>query len=432
MNFARLNHILIPTTAEERERLRGTKLLRLMTPLSWYYYALSDEGRIITIMMLFIGTAGLEVASTEVYVLWAALVGVLLAAIAVRPLFKLADVRVSVHAPPRISVGAVTTFTLRLHNGGDRDRLAVRIRGPFLPWDGTWQGTQPRVGRIEPGETVHCESRATFAQRGHHHLDPFKAVSVVPLGLSVGPSIRTGSCHFTVVPRIAPISRLTLPMGRSYQPGGVAHASQTGEAMELMGVRPYRPGDPVRDLHPKTWARVGTPHVREYQQEYFTRIGVIVDNAKGTITEEGFEATISLAAGVVGKLTGGEALIDLLVMGGDIHAMTIGRSLGGLDQALDVLANAAPEDPIAPQELMARLDPYLARLSCIIIVTQSMDKSRLELADAIGRRGIAVRMLRVHDDSGAFLRRRPVQPPGSEFERVITVSRINESEPLVL
>jgi uncharacterized protein (DUF58 family) len=388
---------------------------------------------VLTVLMLFIGTAALDVGNTEVYVLWAALVGVVIAAVVTRPLFHVKGLRVEVGVPRRVALGATANFTLTLHNDSERSLLGLRVRGPFLPWDGTWVGTQPRVGQLEPGETMHCESQARFVQRGHHHLDPFGVCALVPMGLSVGPEVKTSSCRFIVVPRIAPVASLSIPMGRSYQPGGIAHASHTGEAMELMGVRPYRPGDPVRDLHHKTWARTGTPHVREYQQEYFSRIGVIVDNARDSITEEGFEAAISLSAGVVARLTRGEALIDLLVLGGEVHALTVGRSLGGLDQALDVLASAQPADPIPPLELVARLEDYLDRLSCIIVVTQSTDTSRLELVAAIERRGIAVRLLRVHDDSGpAFLQRGERLAPRQRHEQVIDVSQIDGTEPVRL
>ena len=135
--------------------------------------------------------------------------------------------------------------------------------------------------------------------------------------------------------------------------------------------RPYRPGDPVRDLHILTWARTGKPHVLEYQQEYFTRIGVVIDNDRAVCSEEGFEAAISLAAGVVAKLTSGEALIDLLVLGGQVHAFTIGRALGTLDQALDLLACADLGDTLDTPQLMRRLEPYLARLSCIVLIAFS-------------------------------------------------------------
>ncbi len=433
MNFARLNHILIPATSEGRDRLRRTWLVRALSPLGWGYAALSDEGRILSIMMLFIGTAGLEVATTEVYVLWSLLVGVLAAALAARPFFSVRGVRIDVQVPRRVAVGADAQFTLTLHNASPRQLLGLRVRGPFLPWDGRWIGAQPRLGALDAGDSARVTATARFIQRGHHHLDPFSVCALVPLGLSVGPSVSSSSCRFVVVPKIANVTHLALPLGRSYQPGGIAKASHTGEAMELMGVRPYRFGDPVRDLHPKTWARIGTPHVREYQQEYFTRIGIIVDNARDGLTEPGFEATISLAAGVVAKLTRGEALIDLLVLGAEVHPLTLGRSLGGLDQALDLLAEAEPADPIDRDALLARLESHLARISCIVLLTQSTGDAPLALRDVLARRGIAVRLLRVHDDTGpSWLRRPPRVEARHRDEQVLDASRIQSSEALAL
>ena len=111
----------------------------------------------------------------------------------------------------------------------------------------------------------------------------------------------------------------------------MALASKTGESMDLLGVRPYRPGDPARDLHARSWARTGQPVVREFQEEYFSRVGVVVDIDGSLEDPPRFEASLSLAAGVIARLSRGEALIDLLVVGEEVHSLTIGRSLGFLD-----------------------------------------------------------------------------------------------------
>jgi len=333
-----------------------------------------------------------------------------------------------------VSAGVPLTISLTLRNEGERPLNAIRIRGPFLPWDGKWLAAQARIEGVEAGETLRCEARARFVQRGYHHLDPFECVALVPFGLTVGPALATGGCRVVVVPPLANVVSLRLTEGRSYQPGGIANASHTGEALEVIGVRPYRPGDPVRDLHILTWARTGKPHVLEYQQEYFTRIGVVIDNDRAVCSEEGFEAAISLAAGVVAKLTSGEALIDLLVLGGQVHAFTIGRALGTLDQALDLLACADLGDTLDTPQLMRRLEPYLARLSCIVLITQSTDETRLALAAAIRQRNVSCSVLRVHDDSGpAWLaKRRPLIEARSRDEQVVHASRIAGREPLLL
>ncbi|MEE9255079.1 MAG: DUF58 domain-containing protein, partial [Pseudomonadales bacterium] len=191
-------------------------------------------------------------------------------------------------------------------------------------------------------------------------------------------------------------------MAQRYQPGGVALASKTGESMELMSVRPYRAGDPLRDLHAKTWARTGRPHVREYQQEYFSRVGVVLDTESNIVNEDAQEAAISLAAGVLAHFTRGEALIDLLVVGDEIHPLTIGRSLGSLAQALDLLAVVEPGTPLNDDRLFSRLGPYLGRLSTLVLILLRWDPRRQRLLQRIRDHRVGCRVLLVtnRDDLG--------------------------------
>jgi uncharacterized protein (DUF58 family) len=434
MNLARLNHILIPSTHEDRERLRRSRLARVVLPMLWVYGALSEEGRVMLVLMLFVGTAGVEVGATQVYVLWAVLWGVLTGALILRRAYALTGVKVDVSAPMRVAVGEAIGFQLTFQSHAGVDHHAIRVRGPFLPWDGRWEGEAPRIPTLAAGATVRVQMRARFVERGRHHIEPFRACALVPLGLSCGKPIFTAGCRFIVVPALATVVSLELPMGRRYQPGGVPCASHNGEALELAGVRPYRPGDPVKNLHPKTWARTRIPHVREYQQEYFTRVGLIVDNDEEELTENGFEALLSLAAGVVARLANGTALIDLLVLGGDLHPFTVGRALGTIDQALDLLASARPGPGLDNEALISRLEPHLARLSSVLVLTQSTATSRLQLCDALVARQVAARLLRVHDDTGFALlaRRRPLLPARGPIERVTLASQIKRQEPIAL
>jgi uncharacterized protein (DUF58 family) len=180
--------------------------------------------------------------------------------------------------------------------------------------------------------------------------------------------------------------------------------------MDLLGVRPYRSGDRVRDLHARTWARTRIPAVREYQEEYFTRLGVVVDChfAGGTrrakfASERRFEAALSLAAGVVAHMTRGEALIDLLVVGGEVHRLTLGRSLGFLDQALDLLASVDYEAVPDREKMEREILPHLGRLSAVVVVTDEAGDRSERLAATIEQRGTRVVRL-VVDGAGASSR----------------------------
>jgi uncharacterized protein (DUF58 family) len=423
INFARLNHILIPQTKAGRDRLRQGWIGRMLAPIAGFFGALSDEGRTLATASLIVGGFGLDVRSSEVYLLWAALVALLLGSLLVQRFFRIEAVRLEVSVPRRVTIGEELRFTLTLHNEGDREEHALRVRGPFLPWDGRWVSEEPRVAALRPGGVTRVEATARFSDRGEHHLDPFSVAALVPLGLAVGPSIDSSGCKFLVVPKIARVLRLTTPMGRRHQPGGVALASKTGESMDLLGVRPYRPGDPVRHLHAKSWARLGEPVVREYQEEYFSRIGVVVDTAIADART--LEATISLAAGVVARLSRGEALIDLLVVGGEVHDLTIGRHLGFLEQALDLLACVQPsKEPVAAEALLSRLSPHLHRLSCVILVSSSWDGGLI--AERIQGFGVGCATILVEAGERGRMR-----APGPAV-RVVSLAAIERGEALSL
>jgi uncharacterized protein (DUF58 family) len=432
INFARLNHILIPSTKAGRDCFRASLLGKLVRPFGWLYGALSEEGRVLAVAATAIGGFGMDVQSTEVYLLWALLTGLLVASLAVTRLFRLDGVRVEVDAPRRVTLGDAITFAITLRNAGDREHHAVRVRGPFLPWDGRYAGADPGasagkgalaaspdVARLPPGGVAMVAIRARFSARGEHHLDPFTAAALVPFGLAQGAAVSSPAVKFLVVPKIARVVPFSTPPGSRYQPGGVALASKTGESMDLLGVRPYRAGDPVRLLHARSWARTGSPVVREYQEEYFSRIGVVVDAAAPDART--LEAILSLAAGVVAHLSRGEALIDLLVVGDRVHDLTIGRNLGFLEQALDLLAAVQIEKArVAPDALVRRLAPHLARLSCVVVVTPAWDRGAL--AERIRSAGVACTTLVVGE--GASVR-------GNDL-RYVAVSAIERGEAIAL
>jgi uncharacterized protein (DUF58 family) len=372
IDFARLNHILIPKKKEDRDRFRRSLLGRTTVPLvDLVWGSLTDEGRTLLITMSIAGGVSIDVLRTSAYFVVAILAGLLVGSLVAARSMRLDDAIFRVSAPRRVTVGERVTFTVGCRRGPaasprGEGRLGLRVRGPFLPWDGAWTAAVPPEMSLEPGGHAESTMEARFVARGLHHLDPFTVAAVAPLGLACGPRTASEGLKLYVVPRIANVVRLPALVATRHQPGGVALASKAGESMDLLGVRPYRPGDPVRDLHARTWARTGTPVVREYQQEYFTRVGVVLDTS--TRDPDLLEAAIELAAGVIAHLSRGEALIDVLVVGDVIHELTLGRSLGWLDQALELLAEVERGPALGASELVAKLEPHLAQLSSVISI----------------------------------------------------------------
>jgi uncharacterized protein (DUF58 family) len=403
MNLRRLNYILIPETAEGWQRYERSRFARFVFGIVvWGFNALSREGRVLVLLALFAGIAGLDVASSQNHVLWAALTATLAGSLAVRGLFRMPEVAIDVRVPPRVSVGEEATFELLLHHRGKQPHHTLAIERPFLHWDGTWIGARPTLPVLEPNAETVVRCRATFLARGWHDIDRFRVAATVPFRMALGPPLASPRSRVLVVPKIARVHQVRVPVTARFQPGGVALASKTGESMELFGLRPYRRGDRLRDLHAKTWARLGEPVVRDYRQEYFARIGVVVDTDLAVTDEDTLEAALSVTAGIVAHLSRGEALIDLLVTGRTLHTLTLGRSLGTFEQALDHLGAVKPGPAFEPDFVSRLLAPYVGRLSSLVFVAVAWDAPRQKLVRQITEAGVSCKVVLVGKGSGGI------------------------------
>jgi uncharacterized protein (DUF58 family) len=390
VNLARLNHVLLPATADERDRWRRRPLVRLMAPLAWFYFALSEEGRALSLLTLFVGSAAVDVGRTQVHLLWAALIGLLGGAVLVRRGFAMPAARLEAVVPARLIAGEVITIELLVVNRGDQPLRNVRLRRPFLPWDGTWVGRAPVVSEVLPGASARVRTRARFTQRGPHHLDPFLAAQVAPLGLSVGPHVESETTRFMVLPRPVRVDALGLA-GRPPRARHGRRASTALDADDLAGVRPYRSGDPVRLLHARTWAHTGQPHVRELQREARSRLAIVLDAAEPVRSEAAFEAAVSVAAGLLMRAARSDGVVEVAVLGDGFRSIAVGRGIAASERALDLLASVEPGRRGDIRSLSRWLDARVGGLSGVYLVSAVPRPELSGALAALSQRGLAVR-----------------------------------------
>jgi uncharacterized protein (DUF58 family) len=231
-------------------------------------------------------------------------------------------------------------------------------------------------------------------RRGVQHFDSITVARADPLGIARGLTVLSAPANMLVLPRRYPLPPLALPGSRRYQPGGVAQAQSVGDSEEFVGLRDYRPGDPLQRIHWKSFARAGEPVVREYQDEYFERHALILDTfGKGDhfgVTQEAaaFEDAVSIAASLACTLDTQECLLDLLFAGAESYVYTAGRgqmSTGGL---LEVLAGV---QLCASRPFRALHDAVIARraqLTGSVCVLLAWDEARREFVRELRAMGV--------------------------------------------
>jgi uncharacterized protein (DUF58 family) len=389
-DLQRLNHILIPQTKEARDRFRNSRTARALMWAAFFVGRFTEDGQMLAVFAAIALAFAIDVRRSDVYLAWAALTGVLVASAAGAIFFRLRGLRVDVLLPRRVTVHEEATFLVAARNEGPVDHDTIVVRGAFLPWDGSWTVGRAEVPRLRRGEEARVALRARFSSRGDHHLDPIRLQVLVPFGLSLGPALETEGVRFLAVPRIANVVSLPQAIAsRRHQSGGVPRALHLADSRELVGVRPYRFGDSVRDLHARSWARLGEPVVREYREEFFARIAIVLDTDVGDAPDDDFEAAISLVAGIADRLARTEALVDVVVLGGIAHPLTIGHGLGTIDRVLELLARVEPEGAFDANAVGAALFPRLPSVASVFVVSLRWDAPRAALAAAIRTRGTA-------------------------------------------
>jgi uncharacterized protein (DUF58 family) len=207
------------------------------------------------------------------------------------------------------------------------------------------------------------------ARRGLIQLADLRVLVPEPLGLFQR-CIRTRSPVDTiaVLPRRHRLPPFELPGSARFQPGGDSASRNPGPSGEFIGLREYQPGDPLRLIHWATWARTGRPVVKELEDTFFPRYGLILDTFSNPENEDYFEDAVTVAASFVSAADTSESLIDLMFIAGKERVISAGHGVGRAETLLEVLAgvdSSHSEDFESLARLVLRHGEDLAGCLCV-------------------------------------------------------------------
>ena len=250
---------------------------------AFYHRRLTERGRFVVWATVGVALVGMDTRRSLVFMLFALAAPPLLVAFgrffAGRP-----AVRLDGRLPSRLTAG-------RLGGGVPRtsSRATAAPRGlspscgpgrfptrPCSPWSppsapSRWRETAPPASG----------STSTRGGAGRYVLPSVGIARTDLFGLVRTKAVWLPEQVVLAYPRYHTLDELPLPMGRRYQPGGIPLASVVGDSLEFVGTREYREGDPLRKIDWRSWARLGRPVVKEFQEEYFSRIALVLDTFLG-------------------------------------------------------------------------------------------------------------------------------------------------------
>ncbi|MBI2389263.1 MAG: DUF58 domain-containing protein [Deltaproteobacteria bacterium] len=414
------------------ERNQGTRRSLLRTPIyelaayrqfvrAWRE-RFTVTGRRALVTMMVLGVLAIDTRRNQTFLLFAIAAGLYVAALIMvrvgRP-----RARMLLPVPARATVGEPLPVRGRVvMEEGQGALLRATFGGVVDPQRFAIEPDEVIVG-AEPGAETEVRFVLHPKRRGRYELGRATLRPLDPFGFVAGATIdSTRGAHVILV--APPVFRWELRsgvLGRRLNPGGIPLASSTSDAMELIGTREWRPGDRLRNVHWRSFARRGTPIVKEFQEEYFPRIAIVVDThlderatpEQAVVDRAAFEASLSVAGSLAAALAQNDHVVELLAAGPELYRVAAGRGLGQLESVLDVLACVEPSDAAPLANVAPAVEDEIARIGTVVAVLLDWDDARaafLERMRALGAEVFAV-VVRERPTTTAFVE-------GDELERM--------------
>jgi len=345
---------------------------------------------------------GLVTLLVPVYVVFTT-AGIMLLAISAGGLIFRPRVEVIGRLPEKIIAGQPVQVGYELRN---RSRLpAYDISLGFFELPSTLQEVDAEgyLPELRGGARAEYPVTIQASRRGMYVVAEPRCYCSFPFNLfRVGRRTRRQS-RLLVVPQDTPIGPLAMSVSQRYQPGGIALASHVGESPEYIGNREYRSGDAPRRIDARAWARLAQPAVKEYNEEYYYHVAVVLDThvgfrfLRGPGATAAFEAAVSLTASVGESLSRGEWIIDFFAAGPDLYVFRSGRHTAHFESLLEILACVGhcrrnPFEVVTPA-----LAGELTNTSAVVFVLLDWDRSREQLVRMALEAGCGVRVYLVRE-----------------------------------
>ena len=295
---------------------------------------------------------------------------------------------------------------------GDEGELIEVVRNEkacILPWMRAESRISPyiRLGRQDnlhvSGEMYYCSlftvmphqqirrrHKVRFLHRGYYDLGSVSLTAGDMLGLTKAHKIIDLSVPVLVYPRLLDPENLPVPLSRTL--GEIVRQRQLlQDPFLIRGIRPYQPGDPVRDIHWPATARTGEVHVRVHDYTARTRLLVVLNMQseelqwRDQLSEkdtEVVEYAISLVATLcVQTLQSGLAVgfATNMPMAGSKES-TVMLPADGTSREEDILSNLARLNIVRTQHFPTLLESLTAYSGLDILVLSRYDSDSIQAA----------------------------------------------------
>lgn len=352
--------------------------------------SVTDTGRAVITGTVFVALASLIVPAFGVLSALIAILSVsLLVGFVMRP-----RIRITGDIPDRVVAGQTVGLDYTIRNIGRLPLYNLCVRSNTKSQAIEQVGEGQTIEHLGPNGSARVTLTVRALRRGHWQVKPPTCQSSFPFNLfRFGASAREEHT-LVVLPYFSLLRADRAEPGRHACSGSGRLAGRMGLSAEYAGNRPFLPGDSLRTIDARAWARLSTPATKEYHNDLDNSAALILDTAvadrllarseSGQVRE--LEAAVSLCSSIAFSING-DRPVDFLLTGDDIHDFGGQPRSVRLDMAQDMLAAVEPKGRYPSAQTAERLTERFSEISEAYFILIEWNKSHghlLEVAENVG------------------------------------------------
>jgi len=352
--------------------------------------SLTDTGSAVMTGTVLIALAALIVPAFGVL---SALVSVLVVSLLVG-FFMRPRIQITSDIPDRIVAGCTVSLTHRMRNTGRLPIYNLCV-SPAATSKAIESISEPQIiPHIAPDDVAEVTITVRALRRGRWQLRSPTCQSGFPFNLfRFGASARDEHT-LVVLPFFSMLQIDPTESAHHICTGTGRLTGRAGLSTEYAGNRPFMPGDSLRTIDARAWARLSTPATREYHSDLGKSAALILDTAipakdspkTGPNGIEQFEAAVSLCASVAFSINTNR-IIEVLLTGNNLLDFTTQPEAVRLERTHDALAAVEPTgDYPSPQtaEMPTERFAGISEVYIILLQWNQVHQRILETAENAG------------------------------------------------
>lgn len=371
----------------------------LLLRLARYFvgYKLTPLGRAVVVAIFFsaTGAVSIEIPIYEIFCGLLALLGISeMTGLIFRPRLE-----VEGWIPERATAGETAQGYVTVRSCGWFPAFDVMCGLFNLPGSVRQLDGDASIPALRRGERATLKVKLQTEHRGVYPLPDVNVHSTFPFNLMRFGGTKLPTKSLTVLPAFHRLEEFQIPLSQRYQPGGVALESRLGQSPEYVGNREYIPGEPARRLDFRAWARLGKPVVREYQEEFCSRVALILDTYRppgvpaASKGHRAFEAAVSITASVAQALHDTDSIIDVFAAGPELYIFHASAGSTHFESVLEILAAVESTRRNPFEKISPAVAESLESISTAVCVLLDWDESREQLTRQILEAGCSMRVI---------------------------------------